>query len=117
MHEPHHHDPIEDNIDTHPVKLAIGVVIGAVALIIGIYLVVLLAVSSYGARDLKGDPSMSDKSVSKRLAPVAGRHRSMRLRRPLPLPGPRHGCRGIGPKRERQPRHGVRRCHARNRRW
>jgi hypothetical protein len=25
----HHHDPIEDNIDTHPVKLAIGVASGA----------------------------------------------------------------------------------------
>ncbi len=31
-----HHDPIEENIETHPVQLAIGVVIGAAALIIGI---------------------------------------------------------------------------------
>ena len=71
MHEPHHHDPIEDNIETHPVKLAIGIVIGAVALIIGIYLVVQLAVGSYGGRELKGDPAMSDKAVAQRLAPVA----------------------------------------------
>jgi hypothetical protein len=31
---PHHSDVIEDNIDTHPVKLAIGVGIGAIALIV-----------------------------------------------------------------------------------
>ncbi|MEO7741879.1 MAG: c-type cytochrome [Usitatibacter sp.] len=68
---PHHHDPIEDNIDTHPVKLAVGVAIGAVALIIGIILMVQLAVSSYGSRPTKGDPNMSDKAVAKRLAPVA----------------------------------------------
>ena len=67
----HHHDPIEDNIDTHPVKLAIGVAMGAVALIIGIILVVKLAVGSYGSRDLKGDVSMSEEAVAKRLAPVA----------------------------------------------
>ena len=67
----HHHDPIEDNIDTHPVKLAIGVAIGAVALIIGIILMVQLAVVSYGSRSMKGDPTMSDKAVAKRLAPVA----------------------------------------------
>jgi cytochrome c5 len=67
----HHHDPIEDNIDTHPVKLAIGIALGAVALIIGIYLVVKLAVGSYGSRDLKGDVSMSEQAVAKRLAPVA----------------------------------------------
>jgi len=32
---PHHSDVIEDNIDTHPVKLAIGIGIGAIALIVG----------------------------------------------------------------------------------
>ena len=67
----HHHDPIEDNIDTHPVKLAIGVAIGAVALVIGIILMVQLAVGSYGSRPTKGDPNMSDKAIAKRLAPVA----------------------------------------------
>jgi cytochrome c5 len=67
----HHHDPIEDNIDTHPVKLAIGIAIGTVALIIGIILVVKLAVGSYGSRSMKGEPTMSDKAVAKRLAPVA----------------------------------------------
>lgn len=55
----------------NPVKLAIGVAIGTVALIIGIILMVQLAVSSYGSRPMKGDPTMSDKAVAKRLAPVA----------------------------------------------
>jgi cytochrome c5 len=75
MADPHHHhehhDPIQDNIDTHPVKLAIGVVIGAVALIVGIYLLVQLAMHAYAGRSLKDDPAMSDAAVKKRLAPVA----------------------------------------------
>src|SRR5882672_4424699 len=71
MSDHHHHDPIEDNIDTHPVKLAIGVVIGAAALIIGILLLAQFAVGSYGARSMKDDPAMSDAAVAKRLAPVA----------------------------------------------
>jgi cytochrome c5 len=71
MSDSHHHDPIEDNIDTHPVKLAIGVAIGAVALIIGIMLVAQFAIGSYGSRSLKDDPAMSPEAVAKRLAPVA----------------------------------------------
>jgi cytochrome c5 len=71
MSDPHHHDPIEDNIDTHPVKLAIGVAVGAIALIVGIMLLTQFAVGAYGARSLKNDPAMSDAAVRKRLAPVA----------------------------------------------
>ena len=71
MSDHHHHDPIEDNIDTHPVKLAIGVVIGAAALIVGIILLAQFAVGSYGARSLEDDPAMSPEAVSKRLAPAA----------------------------------------------
>jgi cytochrome c5 len=67
----HHHDPIEDNIDTHPVKLAIGVAVGAAALIVGIILLAQLAVGIYGSRSLKDDPSMSPEAVAKRIAPVA----------------------------------------------
>ena len=55
----HHHDPIEDNIDTHPVKLAIGVAVGAVALVIGIILMAQLAVGMYGSRSMKDDASMA----------------------------------------------------------
>ena len=66
-----HHDPIEENIETHPVQLAIGVVIGAAALIIGILLLAQFAVGSYGARSMKDEPAMSPEAVAKRLAPVA----------------------------------------------
>jgi cytochrome c5 len=66
-----HHDPIEDNIETHPVKLAIGIAGGAVALIIGIILVVQYALGAYGSRTLKDDPAMSAEAVARRIAPVA----------------------------------------------
>jgi cytochrome c5 len=73
MAEPHahHHDVIQDNIDTHPVKLAIGVAIGAIALVVGIILLAQFAVGAYGSRSLKDDPAMSADAVKKRLAPVA----------------------------------------------
>ena len=72
MTDPHpHHDPIEDNIDTHPVKLAIGVAIGAVALIVGIILLVQFAIGMWAGRSLKDDPSMSPDAVAKRIAPAA----------------------------------------------
>src|SRR5688572_2196879 len=66
-----HHDPIEDNIETHPVKLAIGIAVGAVALVVGIILMAQLAVAYWGGREMKDDPAMSDKAVGMRLAPVA----------------------------------------------
>ena len=75
MADPHahheHHDPIQDNIDSHPVKLAIGVVIGAVALIVGLYLLVQLAIHGYAGRSHQDDPTMSDAAVKKRIAPAA----------------------------------------------
>lgn len=66
-----HHDPIEDNIDSHPLKLAVGIAVGAVALVIAIVLLAQLAVGFYGSRSLKDDPAMSDAAVAKRIAPVA----------------------------------------------
>jgi cytochrome c5 len=66
-----HHDQVQQSSDTNPVKLAIGVTIGAVALVIGIILTVQFAVGSYGGRDMKDDPSMNPQAVAKRLAPVA----------------------------------------------
>ncbi|HET9653094.1 MAG TPA: c-type cytochrome [Usitatibacter sp.] len=71
MSHAHHADPIEENIDTHPARLAIGIVIGAAALIVGIILITQLAVGMYGSRSRKDDPAMSDAAVNKRLAPVA----------------------------------------------
>ena len=67
----HHPDPIESNIDSHPVKLAIVIAIGAVALIIGIILMAKLAIGVYGSRDMKDDPAMRAEVVAKRVAPVA----------------------------------------------
>jgi cytochrome c5 len=67
----HHADAIEDNIDTNPVKVAIGVAIGAVALIVGIILLTQFAIGAYATRSLKNDPAMSEEAVAKRLAPVA----------------------------------------------
>jgi cytochrome c5 len=71
MSQHHHVDPIQENIDTHPVKLAIGIVLGAFALIVGIILLTQFAVNAYGGRSLKADPSMSAENVAKRIAPVA----------------------------------------------
>ena len=68
---PHHTDVVEDNIETHPVKLAIGVAIGAVALVIGIILLVEFAIAAHGSRSLKGERTMTDEAVKQRLAPVA----------------------------------------------
>jgi cytochrome c5 len=67
----HHHDPIEDNIETHPVKLAVGIAVGAVAVVIGIILMAQLAVGLYGSRVMKNDAAMAPAAVAKRIAPVA----------------------------------------------
>ncbi len=71
MSEPHHPGPIEENIDSHPATVAIGVLIGAVATIIAIILVVQFAIGSYGERPRRNDPSMSPDRVAERIAPVA----------------------------------------------
>ncbi len=67
----HHPDPIEQNIDSHPIKLAIGIAIGTIALIIGIILMAKFAIGVYGSRDLKNDPAMKAEAVARRIAPVA----------------------------------------------
>ncbi len=67
-----HDDHKNDNQGgSNPVTLAIAIAVGAVALVIGIIMVVQLAVGSYGSRSLKGDASMSPEAVARRLAPVA----------------------------------------------
>jgi len=72
MAEHHHHtDPIEENVDSHPVKVAIGVVVGALALVVGIILLAQLALNVYADRSRKDDPAMSQQAVAKRIAPVA----------------------------------------------
>jgi cytochrome c5 len=71
MSDTHHHDAIEDNLETHPVKLAIVVVAGAVALIVAIIMLVQFAIGAYGGRSLKDEPAMSAEAVAARIAPVA----------------------------------------------
>jgi cytochrome c5 len=63
-----HHD---EQHQSNPVKLAIGIGIGTVALIIAIILLVQLAVSTYGSRVSSDDPAMAPDAVAKRIAPVA----------------------------------------------
>ena len=71
MSQAHHADPVEENLETHPVKLAIWVVIGAVCLIVGIVLAAQFAVGAYGSRSLEKDPAMAPEALAKRIGPVA----------------------------------------------
>src|SRR5215204_910354 len=67
----HHPEPTGSKTESHPVKLAIVIVIGTIGLIVGIILMARLAIGVYGSRDLKDDPSMRAEVVAKRVAPVA----------------------------------------------
>jgi cytochrome c5 len=67
----HHPGPIEENIERHPGQVALGVLIGAIATIVGIILLAQFAIGMYGSRSLKNDPLMSPERVAERIAPVA----------------------------------------------
>ena len=71
MSHAHHPDAVEENLETHPVKLAIWIVIGAVTLIVGIILLAQFAIGAYGGRSLANDPAMTPEALAKRIAPVA----------------------------------------------
>jgi cytochrome c5 len=71
MAQQHHTDPIEENVDTHPGLVAIGILIGFIALIVAIVLLAQLAMNLYADRSRKNDPAMSDAAIEKRIAPVA----------------------------------------------
>lgn len=64
----HHHDPVEENIETHPVKLAIAVTAGAAALIIGIVMLAYFAVGTHriGATEAKAN---TPEAIAQRIAP------------------------------------------------
>ena len=66
----HHHDPVEENIETHPVKLAIAVTAGAVGLIVGIIMLAYFAVGTHsvGAGEAKANTA---EAIAQRVAPVA----------------------------------------------
>jgi cytochrome c5 len=71
MSQAHHADPIEENIETHPAMLALWVALGAIALVVGIVLLVQFAVDSYGGRSLATSSAMSPEALAKRIGPVA----------------------------------------------
>lgn len=66
-----HPDPVEENIETHPLKLAIWIGIGTLALIVGIIMLTRFAVGSYGNRSLEGSNAMSPEALAARIGPVA----------------------------------------------
>lgn len=67
MSQPHH--PTEENTESHPVKMAIAVTIGAFALIIGIVMLAYFAVGSYSIG--KGvDKANTPEAIAQRIAPV-----------------------------------------------
>jgi cytochrome c5 len=66
-----HPDAVEQNLETHPVKLAIWIVIGTVALIVGIILLARFAIGSYGSRSLEGTNAMTAEALAARIGPVA----------------------------------------------
>lgn len=65
----HHPDPIEENIDTHPLKLAIMVAVGAAGLIVGI---VMLAQYAVGTHNLGAtvDTANTPAAVAQRIGPL-----------------------------------------------
>lgn len=71
MSQPHDVDPVEENIESHPVKVVIGVAIGFAALIVGIVLLANYAIRAYGSRSMQDDSSMTAAKVAPRIAPVA----------------------------------------------
>jgi len=71
MAGPHSHDPAAHDNQSHPVRLAIAITLGAVAVIIAIILLVQYAVGSYGARSRQGEAAMKPEAVAQRIAPVA----------------------------------------------
>jgi cytochrome c5 len=65
----HHPDGIESNIETHPVKLAIWIAVGAFVMIVGIILLASYAVGSYSSG--AESKAFTPEETAKRIAPVA----------------------------------------------
>ena len=64
-----HHDPIEENIETHPLKLAIAIAVGAVALIIGVLMLAYFAVGTHSVGN-NADNANTPEAITQRIAPV-----------------------------------------------
>jgi cytochrome c5 len=67
----HSPDAVEKEMESHPVTLAIWIVVGTVSLIVGIILIAQFAIGAYGGRSLANDPAMAPEALAKRIGPVA----------------------------------------------
>jgi cytochrome c5 len=65
----HHSDPVEASVESHPVKLVIGVTIGAVGLVVGIIMLAYFAVGSHRIGETDSNANKPD-VIAQRIAPV-----------------------------------------------
>ncbi|MBL8520190.1 MAG: cytochrome c5 family protein [Betaproteobacteria bacterium] len=65
----HHPDPVEENIETHPVKLAIAVTVGAIGLVVGIVLLAYFAVGTHRVGQT-ADNANTPEAIKARIAPL-----------------------------------------------
>jgi cytochrome c5 len=71
MSDPHHPGPIEENTHSSPAHVVIGIVVAAVAVVVGIILIAHFAIGAYGMRSTENDPAMRPERIAARIAPVA----------------------------------------------
>ena len=71
MSHEHTPDAVEQELESHPVQMAIWIAVGTVALIVGIILLTRFAIGAYGNRSLEKDPAMSAQALVERIGPVA----------------------------------------------
>ena len=64
-----HHDPAEESTESHPVKLAIAITVGAFALILGIVMLAYFAVGSHSVGK-SVDSANTPEAIAQRIAPV-----------------------------------------------
>ena len=64
-----HHGSAEENTESHPVKLAIAITVGAFALILGIFLLARFAVGSHSIGN-NVDSANTAEAIAQRIAPV-----------------------------------------------
>ncbi len=80
----HHPDPVEENIESHPVKLAIAVTAGAVGLVIAIILLAYFAVGTHRVGQ-SADNANTPEAIKARIAPLTTSIVD-ELKGPVPMP-------------------------------
>jgi cytochrome c5 len=79
-----HPDAIESNIETHPIKLAVIIGVGSVAMVVGIIMLAYFAVGMYGGTVTAAErEALKPDATSKRIAPV-GRVEVDESKKPAP---------------------------------